>query len=280
MWTLDDDDVVFEVNRQARVPPEDQVNAVTKFFGWCSRWRARRGSGWGRSASTLGRLNIRRRVWFHIGDRQIQDRVVALLLDNPGWKFHATEISVVAIAGVKQHVAEHRIVQPGFDAFDHVLLVNVPIDLGFVLAHECHNVIFLAADRLRLDSGVIGRGRSQETIRRHPDFQLLRPRCVGVDNDRLVLRLFADDRLLAATTRRIFTLHANPVHTGSRSLKVDDAGVRLIDKLRPRRAWVRGLSYRKIHTRTGIFDRFQIVRTHCPGRVANDGFGILGCGYA
>ena len=84
-----------------------------------------------------------------------------------------------------------------------------------------HDVVFLAADRLGFDGGVSRRGRPEEAVRHHPDLELLRPRRVGADDDRLVLRLLADDRLLAAAARRVLALHAHAIDARGRRLEID-----------------------------------------------------------
>ena len=126
----------------------------------------------------MRRLNIRWSIRLHIDNGEVQDRVTTLSLHNPRREFHATKIFVLSVNRVKKHVAEHVVVNPGLDLFHHILVIDVPVDLRLVLPHERQDTVFLATDRLRFDRCIVGRRGFEETMRRHPDFQLLDPRRV------------------------------------------------------------------------------------------------------
>src|SRR5688572_33443471 len=136
----------------------------------------------------------------------------ALLLDDAHRELRAAGVFVIAVDGLEWRVAEELVVDPSLDALDDVLLVDVAVDLGFVVADEGHYVVFLSTDLPGFDSGVPARRGSEKPVRHHPDFKLLRPGRVGIDDDGLGLRLFTDDRLLTAAARRVFSLHAHAVH--------------------------------------------------------------------
>src|SRR5687768_9310773 len=136
----------------------------------------------------------------------------ALFLDNAHRELRAAGVFVIAVDGLEWHVAEELVVDPGLDTLNEVLLVDVTVDLRLVVADEGHDVVFLSTDLPGFDSGVPARRRSEKPVRHHPDFKLLRPRRVLVDDDGLGLRLFTDDRLLTAAARRVFSLHAHAVH--------------------------------------------------------------------
>ena len=103
-------------------------------------------------------------------------------------------------------------IDPRLHALDDVLRVDVAIDLGLVVAGEADDGELLAVHGLRFRGRIPRRRGAQKSLRQHPDLELLRPRRVGGDHDRLNLRLLADDRLLAAAARRVLTLHANAIH--------------------------------------------------------------------
>ncbi len=135
-----------------------------------------------------------------------------MLLHDLRREFHPAEVFVAGVGRVEEHIAEHRIVDPRFNPFDHVLIVDVAVDLRLVLAGECEDGILLSANGLRRDCGVVSTSCSKKTIRRHRNFQLLDPGRIRGDDDRLALLLFTDDRLLASSTRRILALHADAIH--------------------------------------------------------------------
>ena len=96
----------------------------------------------------LGRLNIGWSVWLHVNDGEVQDRKSALSLRNTCRKFHTAKILILGVERFKQHIAEHIVVDPGFDLFHHVLVVDISIHLRLVLTGECQNVGLLSAHGL------------------------------------------------------------------------------------------------------------------------------------
>ena len=71
-------------------------------------------------------------------------------------------------------------------------------------------ILFVAA--MAAAAAGCGGGGTQEAVWHHPQLELLRPGRIGADDDRLVLRLLANDRLLPAPVRRILPLQADAVH--------------------------------------------------------------------
>ena len=199
----------------------------------------------------------------------------ALPLHDPHREFHAGNVPVVRVECLDEHVAEIGVVDPGLDPLDEVLVVDIPVDLRLVLAREADDVHSPAAGRLRSHRRVVGGRRFQEPVGRHQDFELLRPRRVGTNDDGLVLRLFTAHRLLAAAAWRILALHPDPVRPRCRDAEVDGARVALDDEFRPGRIWRVRLPQRKVVTGTRVLDRVQHVGTHRLGRAGNDRACVL-----
>ena len=272
-------DVVLEINRQARIPAENQVDAVGKPFRRRSRrLPTRRSSRHRRAAPALRSLDGDRRIRLHIAHVQIEDRVAALLLHDLHRKFHAAEIPVIGVCRLEQHVSKHGVVDPCLDALDHLLAVDVSVHLRLVLSREGEDVVVSAVNGLRLERGTPGRGCPEKALRHHPDFQLLDPGRIRVDDDRLILRLFAPHRLQASAVGRVLALYTNAVHSRSRHPEVDRPRVADVDEFRPRRGRAIRLPQRKIEPGRGILDGVQVVGAHRFRRRADDGPGVLRCG--
>ena len=115
----------------------------------------------------------------------LNDSISRLLLHDPSRDFQSAEILVVGVLGVNVQIAHDRMLDPRFDAVDHVLRVDVaddPVRLsGWRLRRRTprHDVVLRAADALGPNRGVVGRGALEEAPRRDPDLELLRPRRVG-----------------------------------------------------------------------------------------------------
>ena len=88
--------------------------------------------------------------------------------------------------------------------------------------------------------------------------ELLHPRCICADDDRLRLRLLTADRLPGRAARRVLTLDAHAVHTRGGHLEVDDALVARVDEPRPRRARAVGLTEHEVVAIPRVFDRAQM----------------------
>ena len=110
---LDDHDVVLEIDGQRRIRRQDQVDAIRELLRRGGR-RLRRTRGIA--------LDVGGRVGLHVRDGEIERRIAALLLHNRGGKLHAAKILITAVVDLNERVAEHRSIDPGLDAIEHVLL--------------------------------------------------------------------------------------------------------------------------------------------------------------
>src|SRR5262249_23180114 len=265
--------VILHVDRDRRVAAGDQVDAVAERFG--GRRRVRRGSGRGGTAASLRRLNRDRRVRLHVGDGQVEDRIAALLLDDMHRALPSADVLVVGVERLEGQVAEERVVDPRLDALDQTLVVDVAVHLGLVVTGEADDVVLLAANRLGFDGRALRRGGAQESVRHHHDLELLRPRRLGVDDDRLVHRLLADDRLLAAAVRRILALRPHALDARRAAVEVDRPRVALVDELRPRRAGIRRLAEREVEPGCRELHCLERAHAHRLGRVRDHRAGVL-----
>src|SRR2546426_3841554 len=75
-------------------------------------------------------------VRLHVGNRHVEYRISALSLDNVGWEFHTTEIFVISEDGFERRVAKNRIIEPRYDPFDEVLLIQQSFELCLVRSSE------------------------------------------------------------------------------------------------------------------------------------------------
>ena len=75
---------------------------------------------------------------------------------------------------VRENIAEEGVIDPRFDPFDDSLSVDVTVDVRLVLADKRDDAVVPASDPLRPRRRVIGGGCPEETVRSHPDFQLLK----------------------------------------------------------------------------------------------------------
>src|SRR6185436_16689904 len=155
-----------------------------------------------------------------------------------------------------------RIVDPGLDLLDHVLRVDIAVHLGLVLPGETDDRLLLFADGLHAHRRVVRRRGFEEAVRRHPDLELLHPRRVGADDDRLGLRLLAADWLLAAAARRGLALDSDAVHTRRGDLEIDHSFVAWVDESRPCRARAVGLAEHEVVAVARVLDRTQAVGAH------------------
>ena len=257
---LDHRDVILEVDRESAVAAGDEIHAVAELFGrrGARRCRGRRAG----AAASLRRLNRDGRVRLHVGQREIEDRIAALFLHDVHRELRAADVLVVGVDRLERHVAVERVVDPRLDAIDEVAIADVAVDLRLVVSDEAHDLVFLSANRLRFDRRAAPRGRAQEAVRQQDDLELLHPRRVGADDDRLVHRLVADDRLLAAAVRRVLPLRAHALDARRRRLEVDRARVALVDELGPRRARVRRLAEREVVAGRRVLHRLERVDAH------------------
>ena len=232
--SFDDHDVILELDGEAGVPAKNQVDPFAEFLDR-NRWSRRRRGCWRAATAASGwrRLNRDGRVDFDVRNREIEDRMVALPLHDMHRKLHSAEIPEVGVGGFENHVAEERIVDPGFHAFDEILVVDESHNRRFVLTHEREHAVLPAADGLLLDGRVVRRCGLQEAMRHHPDLELLHPGRVGVDDDSLILVLLSDHRFAARRLVEGSPSHANAIDARCRRLKVDQPRIRLIDELRP-----------------------------------------------
>jgi len=112
-------------------------------------------------------------------------------------------------------------------------------------------------------------------VRHHDDLELLHPRRLGVDDDRLVDRLLADDRLLTAAVRRVLALRADALDFRRRRLEVDRPRVALVDELRPWRTRVRCLAEREVVAGGRVLHRLERVDAERAGGVGHHRLRIL-----
>ena len=96
---------------------------------------------------------------------------------------------------------------------------------------------------------------------------------LAIDDDRLILVLLSDYRLLPAASRRVLPLHTDAIHSRCRRLEVDQPRVRLVDEFRPRGRAVVVLSQHKVVTGRGELDGAKV--SHRLRRVRDDRICIL-----
>ena len=116
----------------------------------------------------VGRLDVGRNIGLGFGDGQIEGRLAAPFLADPGRELHPAEILVVRVDGFGQRVAEHRIGAPQFDFIDEVLVVDRGPGLEQVGDGERNDRGLFAVIALCLDSGIVLGRRLEDAVRRDP----------------------------------------------------------------------------------------------------------------
>ena len=251
---FDDHDIVLEIDGQRRVRGQNQIDSVRQLL---------RGGGRRRRVACRVPREVGGRVGLHIRDADVENGEVAFFYFDRGGKLHAAEILIAAVVGLHQRVAEHRRINPGLDAVEHVLRVDVTVHFRFVGRSERHDRVFLPAHGSCRDGGAAIRGFPQEAVRRHPQVHLCGPRRIGAEDDGL--RRAGRQPATTAIGRDV---GENPVDTPRGRIVIDGSGVGLFGERRPRSARVHSLSESEFRSRPGVLNRFQIVGAHGFGRVA------------
>ena len=126
---FDDDDVVALVDGDAVMAATfDVVNAIVEFLHLDVPPRRPE------AAHRIRDRDLDRRIRRDFRDGDVQDRMPALRPQDPGRKRHATEVAVVGVRDLDWCIAEDRVVDPGLDALDLVLRVDVA-DIPVFPAH-------------------------------------------------------------------------------------------------------------------------------------------------
>ncbi len=174
--SLNDHDVVLEIDGQRRVRRQDQVDAVRELLRSGGRRR--------RNARRIP-LEIRGRVRRHVRNADIEYGEGAFSHLDCARKLDAAEILITAVGDLEERVAEHRCIHPRLHSIEHVLRIEVAVHLRFVGCRECHDGVFLPAHGFRCDRGVAIRSLPQKTMRGHPQVHLYGPRSVRANDDGL-----------------------------------------------------------------------------------------------
>ncbi len=297
---LDHDRVVAEIDCHAVVSPTgDEPHAV----GQLLRLDANR---WNRGLPHRVRNRDRRngQVRLDVGHldlagvmARIQSRLSLVDVDERG-ELHASEILVVGVSEVVQHVAHDGIGYPCLDHFDEILIVDHPVhsvlpergkrDHGCFSSALRHAGCRRSSDRGGDRCGVAGQGPLEEAVRGEPDFELPHFGC-GRRRDRVVrlhvpgggaaddehLLLFALERRSAAAARWIGPLPARELLPRRLGVVVDGLGV--LGHLEPRPVIVRAVALTdgRGHPGSGNLDGFQVVGAHRPGGGLQDRPRIL-----
>src|ERR1019366_6768684 len=158
--------VISEFNEDAVVGAAGEViNAVGNLFrGDCDGGNGgRRGGGPDGDGS----------VGFGVGHDEDGRGKATLLHDHDAGNFDAAEILVVVVGGLDEHVAENIVVDPGADAHHHVLVVQVTLNLVFVLQGKGDDGVLHVVEGAGAHGGGIRHGAFEEGVRSDPEVILL-----------------------------------------------------------------------------------------------------------
>ena len=229
-----------------------------------------------------GHVNRDRAVRLHIADRQVEDRMAPLRLDDPAGELHAAVALVVRVGRDEGHVAQHRIVDPGLDPCDQVLRVDGADHLVMIGGHEGHH----GAPRLGLHRRRVGQGALDEAGGRQPDLKLAlghvggrgRQHAVGTDVPRVAT---ADDLDVPEATERRGAVGLRAVHfltarTGRRVVHVGLEAAK--HEPRPRLRCAERLPEVVARAGAGVLDGRDTGHTHRLRSRIERGRGVLGKG--
>jgi hypothetical protein len=181
--SLDDDDVALELDGQGIVGAVDLVDAVGELRrrrDGLGGWRgAASGTGWRAAAAGWRGWRLQapgkvRRVRRRAGDRCFKEDPAAAFLHDAGRDLQPAEVLVVAVGDIDMQVAEHVVVDPGLDALDQVLIVDVSVHAirdarrGLDRRHPGDDRVAPAVQLLRADGRVVGGRALEKSPWRHP----------------------------------------------------------------------------------------------------------------
>ena len=276
---LEDQDVIGELDGERDIAARDAVDAVRQPL----RGRSGRGGRWasGRRTARAGGRRRRRHQRRQIGrirvrseDLRVERRPAAALLHDRGRILEAHVVAVVGVLGRHEHVAEHGVLEPRVDARHEVVAIDVADDAIRGAARRldrrfprelCH---LLAVDCAPACRRVVLLRAHEETPRRYPDLELLRPRRVRARN---VLREWGLRRRAARDGH------------GERYARREQRGLREVDRApivvdvdaRPRVVRVVALSQVVVRARSVIGDRAQAFDAHVLRSIGDDGCRVL-----